>query len=219
MIREAANGEDVHWLLTHTLRGECGVIVIADELTKELDILTKDLARYKGAAEVKLIVFRSFKDSKGNTLFTFTSLREERELEVRLRSPGDEGKSTDAWKKMLEWADKGGAELVEDVVSKVKTEFPDVVHKPVGKEYAFYANGLGKGRFMAIVLSKAHLELRFGIPKESNLVSDRRLKPIKGWFFHSPRLVERGLIVKSKGDIDFALKFMQAAYQAAKNRT
>ena len=221
MLREVAKGEDVHWLLTHILKGECGVIVIAEELTKELDIVAKDLSRYRGAAEVKLMVFRSFRDAKDNTLFAFTSLREESapELEVKVTPTRARTSSSDTWMRKLEWADTGGSRLVSDVISKIEAEFPSVVHKPLGKHYAFYSNVLGKGRFMAIVLSKGHLELRFGIPKDSPLASDSKLKPLKGWFFHSPRLIERGMTVKSKADIEYASKFMQAAYEASKGQS
>ncbi len=218
-LLDTAKGNDLHWMLTHILKGQCGVMIVADEPTDQLQLVCNDLTRYKGAAEVKLVIFRSFRNKENNTLFAFTSPREELETDSDIQAIPPRAATLDSWSKKLEWADKGGSNLVSALISNVEIELQGTAHKPIGRHYAFYANGLGKGRFMAVVLSKGHIELRFGIPKDSPVISDRKLKAIKEWFFHSPRLVERGMTVRTRADIQYASKFIRAAYDAARTQT
>ena len=213
LLREAARGEEIHKLLTDVIKGDVGVVIVADDITQQLADAVKDLSRYKGVAEVVPLSFRSFKNSEG-TIFAFTPYSE-----LELQKPSGEnrikGKSRKNWAGLFEWADMGGAELVNKVIAQVESDFPGAAHKPVGKYYEFYAEGLGKGKFLSIILSKSHLELRFGLPGDSPLASDKRLKSFRGWFFHSPNRLEHGMLVKTREDLIYASKFIRASYEAA----
>lgn len=210
LAKKVFGNEEVYRGLRKLLQTNCGIIIVIDKVTLEIDDLQKDLSAEK---ETRLIEFKTYKND-GKTIHAFTPLNIPSSL-VGIKKKTYFTK----WEEFMEWTSPETKEFVTSAIPKIASIAKDISHVAKYKWYYFYANKEmdRHGLFGVILLRKKGFELRLFLPHNFT-DPDKISQQYKGWFWHKTNGLERGIKIRREQELERATSLIRQAYNHAMHR-
>lgn len=128
-LAKKAFGEDVYYSIRNMLRDKCGILIVIDKVTRQIEELREEFASKK---ETKVIEFKTYqKDSK--MIYAFTPLSLAHGEEERKVLP----ESMQSWDKRLKWVSPQVQKIVSTLILEISSAIPNIIHKPRFRWYCF----------------------------------------------------------------------------------
>ena len=213
---------DVYHFLSKLFSKTPKIVVIIDEKTPDVEEACQAL-RYSP----EIIEFKTFvrEDNPNTFAHLFEPLhitdeepaKEKQELKVEEKRVLP--KQYDNWESMLNWSDDKVKEMVQSLTTMSSVDFPNFIHKSVGRYYCFYRGKVGtKARFVGLILHKNDISVR--IRADAATLSDPQKvinpKTYSAWFFGNGKGQEREFKLSDKEQIQYDLKLIKQSYELAK---
>jgi hypothetical protein len=171
-----------------------------------------------GYGEIKLVQFdkdrETFIDRSWYRESPFEEVEEAEEAEpekVKTFAPK-------TWEAILNWAEPSVRDLVATLTKRLQQEFPTMVHGPLARWYAYYADGekVKTKMFLALIASKRRITCRIRVDSGRFKDDERRTRDLRGWFYKGLNGVEKAFSLASSSEIDKAVLLIRHSYDLVK---
>jgi len=174
-----------------------------------------------GYGEIKLVQFdkdrETFIERSWYRESPFEEVEEVEEVEPeKVTTPAPK-----TWEAVLNWAEPSVRTLVTTLTKRLQDEFPDMVHGPLARWYAYYTEGekLRAKRFLALIASKRKITCRVRVDPSKFRDDERRTRDLRGWFYKGLSGVEKAFNLAMPSEIDKAIPLMRQSYDFVKAET
>ncbi|HXG06329.1 MAG TPA: hypothetical protein VNI77_03275 [Nitrososphaera sp.] len=198
-------GEDVYYSIRNTLRDRCGILIVIDKVTPQIEELREE---FKSKKETKVIEFKTYQ--KGSEMiYAFKPLAL---VHGKGKEEGRKGlpDNMQSWTKRLDWVQPQVQKLVTTLINEISCSIPNIIHKARFRWYCFYVKEPTTRRteFAVILLSKKSATLcvrsspKFSDPK-------KLAHSVKGFFFDN----ERRYTLVTEDDIPYGIDLVKQSYE------